>query len=56
MEDLALITIIVGVAHSGLRLATPYLYAALGEMLGQRAGVLNLGVCLLYTSPSPRDS
>ena len=29
---------------STLRLATPYLYAALGETLGQRAGVLNLGL------------
>lgn len=44
MEELTLLAIIVGVAHSGLRLATPYLYAALGEMLGQRSGVLNLGV------------
>ncbi|MCB9435107.1 MAG: ABC transporter permease [Ardenticatenaceae bacterium] len=44
MEELTLLAIIVGVVHSGLRLATPYLYAALGEMLGQRSGVLNLGV------------
>ena len=44
MEELSLLAIIVGIAHSGLRLATPYLYAALGEMLGQRSGVLNLGV------------
>ncbi|MDH7486237.1 MAG: ABC transporter permease [Anaerolineae bacterium] len=29
---------------SGVRLATPYLFAALGEMIGQRSGVLNLGV------------
>jgi len=27
-----------------IRLATPYLFAALGEMYGQRSGVLNLGV------------
>ncbi|MCC6616250.1 MAG: ABC transporter permease [Anaerolineae bacterium] len=27
-----------------LRLATPYLFAAIGEMFGQRSGVLNLGV------------
>lgn len=44
MEELTILAIIVGIAHSGLRLATPYLYAALGEMLGQRSGVLNLGV------------
>lgn len=29
---------------STLRLATPYLYASLGETLGQRSGVLNLGL------------
>ena len=36
--------VIVGVLASGIRLATPYLYAALGETFGQRSGVLNLGV------------
>jgi simple sugar transport system permease protein len=34
----------VGIVHSGLRLATPYLYAAIGETFAQRSGVLNLGV------------
>lgn len=29
---------------AAVRLATPYLFASLGEMLGQRSGVLNLGV------------
>jgi ABC-type uncharacterized transport system permease subunit len=29
---------------SGIRLATPYLYASIGETFGQRSGVLNLGV------------
>jgi hypothetical protein len=43
-EDLTVLAIIVGIAHSGLRLATPYLYAAIGEMFSQRSGVLNLGV------------
>ena len=37
-------SVIVGILASGLRLATPYLYAAIGETLGQRSGVLNLGV------------
>lgn len=32
------------VLASGIRLAMPYLYAALGETIGQRSGVLNLGV------------
>jgi len=36
--------IIVGILTSGIRLATPYLYAAVGETFGQRSGVLNLGV------------
>ncbi|HEY52502.1 MAG TPA: ABC transporter permease [Caldilineae bacterium] len=36
--------ILLGIIHSGIRLATPYLFAALGEMFGQRSGVLNLGV------------
>lgn len=35
---------LIGIAYSGVRLATPYLFAALGEMVGQRSGVLNLGV------------
>jgi ABC-type uncharacterized transport system permease subunit len=43
-EELTILAIIVGIAHSGLRLATPYLYAAIGEMFSQRSGVLNLGV------------
>jgi len=37
-------SIIVGIASSGIRLATPYLYAAIGETFGQLSGVLNLGV------------
>ena len=36
--------VIVGILTSGIRLATPYLYAAIGETFGQRSGVLNLGV------------
>jgi simple sugar transport system permease protein len=43
-DNLTLVAIFVGIAHSGIRLATPYLYAALGEMFAQRSGVLNLGV------------
>jgi simple sugar transport system permease protein len=40
IEDL----ITAGVIASAIRLATPYLYASLGETFGQRSGVLNLGV------------
>jgi simple sugar transport system permease protein len=36
--------IIVGIISSGIRLATPYLYASIGETFGQLSGVLNLGV------------
>lgn len=43
-EDLTVLAVIVGIMHSGIRLATPYLYAAIGETLAQRSGVLNLGV------------
>jgi simple sugar transport system permease protein len=34
----------VGLIAAGLRLATPILYAALGETLAQRSGVLNVGI------------
>ncbi len=36
--------ITASVFASTIRLATPYLFAALGETLGQRSGVLNLGL------------
>jgi simple sugar transport system permease protein len=43
-EGLTTAAIVLGILHSGIRLATPYLYAATGEMFSQRSGVLNLGV------------
>ena len=43
-ENLTLLAIVLGIIHSGIRLATPYLYAAIGETFAQRSGVLNLGV------------
>jgi simple sugar transport system permease protein len=43
-ENLTTMAIILGIIHQGIRLATPYLFAALGETFSQRAGVLNLGV------------
>jgi len=36
--------ITASVFASMIRLATPYLFASLGEMIGQRSGVLNLGL------------
>ena len=44
MNELFTLPVLLGVLYSGVRLATPYLYAALGEMFAQRSGVVNLGV------------
>ncbi len=44
ISDLFSITVVIGIISSGIRLATPYLYASIGETFGQRSGVLNLGV------------
>jgi len=44
ISDLFSLTVLIGILASGIRLATPYLYAAIGETFGQRSGVLNLGV------------
>ena len=44
LEDLFSATVLIGILTSGIRLATPYIYAAIGETFGQRSGVLNLGV------------
>jgi simple sugar transport system permease protein len=44
ISDLLSATVLIGIITSGIRLATPYLYASIGEMFGQRSGVLNLGV------------
>lgn len=44
ISELFSITVLIGILASGIRLATPYLYAAIGETFGQKSGVLNLGV------------
>ena len=44
IAELFTTTVIVGILAAGIRLATPYLYASLGETFGQKSGVLNLGV------------
>lgn len=44
IEDLISPVVLIGIATSGIRLATPYLYATIGETFGQLSGVLNLGV------------
>ena len=44
IAELFTTTVLVGILASGIRLATPYLFASLGETFGQKSGVLNLGV------------
>jgi len=44
ISDLFSPMVIIGILASGIRLATPYLYASIGETFGQLSGVLNLGV------------
>jgi general nucleoside transport system permease protein len=44
MSDLFQATIIVGLLTSTIRIATPFLFASIGELVTERAGVLNLGV------------
>jgi general nucleoside transport system permease protein len=44
ISDLLSVTVLVGILASGIRLSTPYLFAAIGETFGQKSGVLNLGV------------
>ena len=43
MNETVLATV-VAILAAAIRLATPYLYASIGEMFAQRSGVLNLGV------------
>ena len=44
MTDFLTVSVLLATLASGIRLATPFLLAALGETIGQRSGVLNLGV------------
>lgn len=44
ISELLSTTVLIGILASGIRLATPYLYAAIGETFSQKSGVLNLGV------------
>jgi ABC-type uncharacterized transport system permease subunit len=43
-SDFFTTSVIIATLASGIRLATPFLLASLGEAVGQRSGVLNLGV------------
>src|SRR5512135_2475621 len=44
MSDIFSLPVLVGILTSAIRLATPFLYASIGEMFAQRSGVVNLGV------------
>ncbi len=44
MSDLFTLPVLLGIIYSGIRLATPYLFAAVGETFAQASGVLNLGI------------
>jgi ABC-type uncharacterized transport system permease subunit len=44
MSEIFSVTVLVGILASAIRLATPYLYAAIGESFSQTSGVVNLGV------------
>jgi ABC-type uncharacterized transport system permease subunit len=44
VSDFFTVSVLVATLASGIRLATPFLFASLGETIGQRSGVLNLGV------------
>ena len=44
MNELTTAAIIVGILTSAIRLATPYLYAGIGEAITELSGVVNLGV------------
>jgi ABC-type uncharacterized transport system permease subunit len=44
MGDILTQGVLLGILAKGVRLATPFLLAALGEMFTQRSGVFNLGI------------
>jgi ABC-type uncharacterized transport system permease subunit len=44
MSKFLTLSVLTATAASGIRLAAPFLLASLGETMGQRSGVLNLGV------------
>ncbi len=44
MNEIFSVGVIMGILTSAIRLATPYLYSAIGEAFSQSSGVVNLGV------------
>jgi len=44
MSEIITSAVLIGILTSAIRLATPYLYAAIGEAISEISGVVNLGV------------
>jgi general nucleoside transport system permease protein len=44
MNEIFSVVVVVGILTSAIRLATPYLFASIGESFAQLSGVVNLGV------------
>jgi general nucleoside transport system permease protein len=44
MMEFLSVTVLIGILTSAIRLATPYLFASIGEAFAQNSGVVNLGV------------
>lgn len=44
MQDLLTVSFITGLLAATMRMATPLIFATMGEILSERAGVLNLGI------------
>lgn len=44
MQDLLTVSFITGLLAATVRMATPLIFATMGEILSERAGVLNLGI------------
>ena len=51
MNELLDIVFISGLIGATMRMATPIIFATLGEILSERAGVLNLGIELRPCKP-----
>ncbi len=44
LEEAIIAAVVISIISAGVRLATPILFASLGELITERAGILNLGL------------